>query len=100
VRIEVRPGFDAAVRTSEQPIRIAVVKTLRLLQEIEYPQFLSHPGLHFEKLHGFIEPETGDQLYSIRISRSARALVCLNDGPTLVLVTLAVRHDEAYRGNR
>jgi len=100
VRIEVRPGFDAAVRASERPIRIAVVKTLRLLQEIEYPQFLSHPGLHFEKLHGFIEPETGDQLYSIRISRPARALVCLNDGPTLVLVTLHVQHDEAYRGNR
>ena len=50
-----------------------------------------HPGLHFEKLHGFIESETGDQLYSIRISRFARALVCLNDGPTLVLVTLYVR---------
>jgi hypothetical protein len=100
VRIEVRPGFDAAVRTSEQPIRIAVVKTLRLLQGIEYPQFLSHPGLHFEKLHGFIEPETGDQLYSIRIFKSARALMCLNDGPTLVLVTLHVRHDEAYRGKR
>jgi len=45
-------------------------------------------------------PETGDQLYSIRISRSARALACLNDGPALVLVTLYVRHDEAYRGNR
>jgi len=100
VRIEVRPGFDAAVRTSGQPIRVAVVKTLRFLQEIEYRQLLSHPGLHFEKLHGFIDPETGNQLYSIRISGAARALVCLNDGPSLILVTLRARHDDAYRGNR
>ena len=34
------------------------------------------------------------------ISGTARALVCLNDGPSLVLVTLHARHDEAYRGNR
>jgi hypothetical protein len=100
VRIEVRPAFDEAVRATERPIRAAAAKSLRLLQEIEYLQLLSHPGLRFEKLHGFIEPETGNQLYSIRISRSARALVCLNDGPSLVLVTLHVRHDEAYRGNR
>lgn len=100
MRIEVRPGFDEAVRAAERPIRNAAAKTLRLLQEIEYRQLLSHPGLHFEKLHGFIEPETGNQFYSIRISSSARALVCLNDGPSLVLVTLHARHDEAYRGKR
>jgi hypothetical protein len=100
LRIEVRPAFDEAVRATERPIRAAAAKALRLLQEIEYRQLLSHPGLRFEKLHGFIEPETGNQLYSIRISRSARALVCLNDGSSLVLVTLHVRHDEAYRGNR
>jgi len=100
VRIEVRPAFDEAVRAAERPIRAAAAKTLRFLQEIEYRQLLSHPGLRFEKLRGFIEPETGSQLYSLRISRSARALVCLNDGPSLVLVTLHVRHDEAYRGNR
>ena len=100
MRIEVRPAFDESVRASERPIRVAAAKTLRLLQGIDYKQLLSHPGLNFEKLHGFIEPETGSQLYSLRISRSARALVCLNDGPSLVLVTLHVRHDEAYRGNR
>jgi hypothetical protein len=100
VRIEVRPAFDEAVRATERPIRAAAAKTLRLLQEIEYLQLLSHPGLRFEKLNGFIEPETGNQLHSIRISRSALALVCLSDGPSLVLVTLHVRHDEVYRGNR
>lgn len=100
MRIEVRPAFDEAVRAAEREVRAAAAKTLRLLQEIEYRQLLSHPGLRFEKLHGFIEPGTGNQFYSIRISRPARALVCLNDGPSLVLVTLHVRHDEAYRGNR
>ena len=97
VRIEVRPAFDEAVCASERPIRIAAAKTLRLLQEIDSQRLLSHPGFKFEKLHGFIEPETGEQLYSIRITQSARATVCLNDGPTVVLVALHVRHDEAYR---
>ena len=97
VRIEVRPAFDEAVRASERPIRVAAAKTLRLLQEIDYRRLLSHPGLKFEKLRGFIEPETGEQLYSIRITQSARATVCLNEGPTVVLVALHVRHDEAYR---
>jgi len=96
VRIEVRPAFDEAVRASEWPIRVAAAKTLRLLQGIDYKQLLSHPGLNFEKLHGFIEPETGEQLYSIRITKVARAMVCLKNGPTVVLVALHVRHDEAY----
>ena len=86
MRIEVRPAFDEAVRLAERPIRIAAAKTLRLLQGIDYTQLLSHPGLNFEKLHGFVEPETGEQLYSIRITKAARAMVCLKNGPAIVLV--------------
>lgn len=97
VRIEIRPAFDDTVMTAELPVRKAAAKVLALLQSLDLPQLWSHPGLNFEKLHGLIEPATGYQLYSIRITGSARAITCLLSGPTLVLVSLHVQHDKAYK---
>ena len=70
---------------------------LQLLQSITLQQLWNHPGLNFEKLHGMIEPNTGEQLYSLRVTGSARAISCLIKGPTLVLVSLHLQHDKAYR---
>ena len=98
MRIEIRPRFDEEVMASELPIRKAVAKTVKLLQSMtDISQLWNHQGLNFEKLHGFIDPETGDQLYSIRITQSARALTCLLNGPTIVLVSLHTEHDKTYR---
>jgi len=98
MRIEIRPRFDEEVMDSELPVRKAVAKIVRLLQGMtDISQLWNHQGLNFEKLHGFIDPETGDQLYSIRITQSARALTCLLKGPTIVLVSLHPDHDKAYR---
>ena len=44
-----------------------------------------------------VEPDTGEQLYSLRVTGSARAITCLIKGPTLVLVSLHIQHDKAYR---
>ena len=44
-----------------------------------------------------IEPTTGQQLYSLRVTGSARAIACLLNGPPLVLVSLHAQHDKAYR---
>jgi len=96
VKIEIRPAFDAAVMSAELPIRKAAAKMLVLLQSLELPQLWSHPGLNFEKLHGMIEPITGQQLYSIRVTGSARAITCLLSGPTIVLISLHTQHDKAY----
>ncbi len=57
----------------------------------------SNAGLNFEKLHGMIEPTTGQQLYSLRVTGSVRAITCLVNGPTIVLVSLHTQHDTAYR---
>mgnify|MGYP001616257408 CR=1 FL=1 len=89
MRIEIRTGFDEEVMASELPIRKAVAKTVKMLQGMEnISSLINHLGLNFEKLHGFIDPETGEQLYSIRITKSARALTCLLNVPTIVLVSL------------
>ena len=97
MRIEIRPAFDEAVMSAEPPVRKAAAKMLVLLQALELTDIWEHPGLNFEKLHGLIEPGTGHQLYSLRVTTSARAVTCLLSGPTLVLVSLHVQHDKAYR---
>jgi len=97
MRIEVRPAFDEAVMTSELAIRKAAAKMISLLQALDLPQLRNHPGLNFEKLYGMVEPSTGQQLYSLRVTGSARAITCLLSGPTIVLVSLHTQHDKAYR---
>jgi len=97
VRIEVRPAFDEAVLAAEMPVRKAAAKMLLLLQSITLQELWKHPGLNFEKLHGMVEPNTGEQLYSLRVTGSSRAISCLIKGPTIVLVSLHLQHDKAYR---
>jgi hypothetical protein len=98
MRVEIRPAFDDAVMSAELPIRKAAAKVLLLLQSLDLLQLWNHPGLNFEKLQGMVEPATGQQLYSIRITGSARAITCLLSGPVIVLVSLHTQHDKAYRG--
>ena len=97
MRIEIRPGFEETVLAAELPVRKAAVKLLELLQAIDLPQLWKHPGLNFEKLHNMKVPSTGEQLYSLRVTSSARAIACLRKGPCIVLVSLHVQHDKAYR---
>ncbi len=97
MKIEIRPAFDEAVMAAEMPVRKAAAKMLRLLHSLTLQELWCHNGLNFEKLHGMIEPATGEQLYSLRVTGSARAVTCLIKGPTIVLVSLHVQHDKAYR---
>ena len=82
---------------AEPALRKATAKMLVLLQSLDLPDLRKHPGLNFEKLHGMIEPGTGQQLYSLRVTGSAQAVTYLLSGPTLVLASLHVQHDKAYR---
>jgi hypothetical protein len=97
VKIEIRPAFDESVMAAELQVRKAAAKMLQTLQQVDLGQLWNQPGLNFEKLHGMIEPNTGEQLYSLRVTGSARAVTCLLKGPTLVLVSLHVQHDKAYK---
>ena len=97
MRVEVRPAFDEAVRVAELPIRQAAAKMLRTVASLDLPDLWKHPGLNFEKLRGYTDPATGEQLYSLRVTQAVRAVAALRTGPTLVLVSLHVQHDETYR---
>jgi len=82
---------------AELPVRKAAAKMLQLLESLDLPQLWKHSGLNFEKLHGMIEPITGEQLYSLRVTGSARSITCLLGGPTIVLISLHTQHDKAYK---
>ena len=97
VKIKIRPAFDEAVIAAELPIRKAAAKMLLLLSSLDLHQLWAHPGLNFEKLHGMIEPTSGEQLYSLRVTGSARVITSLSEGPTIVLISLHVQHNKAYR---
>ncbi len=97
MRVEIRPAFDEAVMEAEPRVRRAAAKMLQLLQTLDLPRLWRHPGLNFEKLHGMIEPASGEQLYSLRVSGAVRAIACLRKGPTVVLVSLHIQHDKEYR---
>jgi len=97
MRVEIRPAFDEAVTQAELPVRKAAAKMLQMLHSLDLIQLWKHPGINFEKLHGMVEPLSGEQLYSLRVTGSARAVTCLIKGPTIVLITLHTQHDTAYR---
>jgi hypothetical protein len=77
MRIEIRPAFDEAVMAAEKPVRLAAAKMLVLVQSLDLPGLWAHRGLNSKKLQGMIEPVTGEQLYSLRVTRSARAITCI-----------------------
>jgi hypothetical protein len=73
---------------------VSVLKTLRLLQAMSWDQLQSSKGLRWELIQSRQGP-AGQRLYSLRISRSCRA-VAWRDGPWLRLLSLHPDHDSAY----
>jgi len=73
---------------------VSVLKTLRLLQAMNWDQLQSSKGLRWELIQSRQGP-AGQRLYSLRISRSCRA-VAWRDGPWLRLLSLHPDHDSAY----
>jgi len=73
----------------------AVLKTLRLLQAMSWEQLQRSKGLRWELIQSRQGPQ-GQRLYSLRISRTCRA-VAWRDGNWLRLLSLHPDHDSAYR---
>ena len=98
MNFELRPSFKEEVQAAEKPVRRAVLKTLEQIMGLpDLSRLFAHRGLHFEKIQGMADPESREQIYSLRVTRSVRALAFLKDGPSLVLVGLHVQHERAYR---
>ena len=77
---------------------MALKKVIAQLEQLPFPELARRKGIHLEKLTGLVDPLTGNALYSIRITLSARA-VAVVDKDTLVLLAIHTDHDKAYRRN-
>ena len=89
------PEFQANLLSLGKQEVWAVLKTLRLLQAMTWHQLQSSKGLRWELIQSR-QGANGERLYSLRVSRSCRA-VAWRDGPWLRLLSLHPDHDSAYR---
>ena len=88
------PVFQAQLLELNKQEAWAVLKTLRLLQKMSWEQIQVSKGLHWELIQSK-QGASGERLYSLRISRSCRA-VAFREGDWLRLLSLHPDHDSAY----
>ena len=89
------PEFQANLLELNKQEAWAVLQTLRLLQSMSWNQLQRSKGLRWELIQSKTGPN-GQRLYSLRVSRSCRA-VAWRDGAWLRLLSLHPDHDSAYR---
>ena len=88
------PVFQAQLLELNKQEAWAVLKTLRLLQKMSWEQIQVSKGLHWELIQSK-QGASGERLYSLRISRTCRA-VAFREGDWLRLLSLHPDHDSAY----
>lgn len=77
-------------------MRDGLSKLLRIASDLSFADLLKHQGVHLEKLTGKADPVTKKPLFSLRATRAARVIACV-DGDALVLLTVVSDHDKAYK---
>ena len=88
------PEFQANLLALDKPQAWAVLQTLRLLQAMTWLQLQQSKGLRWELIQSRQGPQ-GERLYSLRVSRSCRA-VAWREGDWLRFLSLHPAHDSAY----
>jgi hypothetical protein len=95
MKLEIQPSFLESALRQELPVRKGVLKMLEVVETLTMGELLNHQGVHLEKLGNLHGPD-GSPLYSLRVTRSARAVATVN-GETLTLRYVEPDHDKAYR---
>jgi hypothetical protein len=90
------PNFVQEALAQAGPVREGLSKVIRVAGDLGFAQLLNHQGIHLEKLHGKLDPDTRKPLYSMRATRSARIISAI-DGEVLTLLHIEPDHDKAYR---
>ena len=88
------PVFQAQLLDLNKQEAWAVLKTLRLLQRMSWEQIQVSKGLHWELIQSK-QGASGERLYSLRISRTCRA-VAFREGDWLRLLSVHPDHDSDY----
>jgi hypothetical protein len=86
--------FQANLLALDKPQAWAILQTLRLLQAMTWLQLQQSKGLRWELIQSRQGPQ-GERLYSLRVSRSCRA-VAWREGDWLRFLSLHPEHNSAY----
>jgi len=97
VRLDLNdPEFQRQLFDLAREGQLQVLRTLERLSRMTWTDVYRDHGLKWEAILSRRGP-AGGRLYSLRISRSARA-VALREGNWLRLLTLHLEHDSTYGG--
>jgi hypothetical protein len=89
------PDFQKDLFKLEKKELYALIKTFRTLSKMDFDQIRSSSGLNLEQIKKS-KTRKGNPLYSIRITRSFRALLSI-EGNYLRFISLHPDHDSAYK---
>jgi hypothetical protein len=89
------PVFQREWFALEREEAMSVLATLRKLRQLDWDQLYRDKGLHWEAINSRSGP-VGKRLYSLRITRSMRALA-YREGDFLRFLSLHPDHESVYK---
>lgn len=89
------PEFQHNFFELEKIEQVALIKTLKKIRQLSWPQLYSDNGLKWETILSK-QTSTGERIYSFRFSKRYRA-TALRQADFLRLLTLHIDHDSAYK---
>lgn len=89
------PQFQQDLFALEKVEQLALIKTLRKISQLSWPDLYSDNGLKWEAISSK-QSVSGERIYSFRFSQKYRATALRQDN-FLRLLTLHTDHDSAYK---
>ena len=89
------PPFQQDLFSLDKTQLTAFVKSVKKINKMDLRQVRQTSGLNLEKIKN-LKTSNGKTLYSIRMSKSFRAVICIEDD-FIRFISLHPDHDSAYK---
>ena len=89
------PPFQQDLFSLDKTQLTAFVKSVKKINKMDLRQVQQFSGLNLEKIKN-LKTSNGKTLYSIRMSKSFRAVICIEDD-FIRFISLHPDHDSAYK---
>ena len=89
------PPFEQDLFSLDKTQLTAFVKSVKKINKMDLRQVQQSSGLNLEKIKN-LKTSNGKTLYSIRMSKSFRAVICIEDD-FIRFISLHPNHDSAYK---
>ena len=89
------PPFQQDLFSLDKTQLAAFVKSVKKINKMDLRQVQQSSGLNLEKIKN-LKTSNGKTLYSIRMSKSFRAVICIEDD-FIRFISLHPDHDSAYK---